>query len=59
MKDGDSVTEHLNAFNTMVSDILFADIKFLYEGMCISLLCSLPDLWDSMVDRIGSNAIVL
>ena len=27
MKDGDSVTEHLNAFNTMVSHLSFVDIK--------------------------------
>ena len=28
MKDGDSVTEHLNVFNTMASQLLFVDIKF-------------------------------
>ena len=27
MKDGDSVTEHLNAFNTMVSQLSSVDIK--------------------------------
>ncbi len=27
MKDGDSVTEHLNAFNTVVSQLLSVDIK--------------------------------
>ena len=28
MKDGDSVIQHLNAFNTVVSQLLFVDIKF-------------------------------
>ena len=59
MKDGDSVTEHMNAFNTMVSQLLFVDIKISDEDKCISLLCSLLDLWDSVVIAIGSNAIAL
>ena len=49
MKDGDSVTEHLNAFNTVVGQLASVDIKILDEDKCISLLCSLPDLWDSLV----------
>ena len=40
MKDGDSVTEHLNAFNNVVSQLAFVDIKILDEDKCISLLCS-------------------
>ena len=59
MKDGDSVTEHLNAFNTVVSQLLSVDIKISDEGKCISLLCSLPDSWDSLVIAIGSNATAL
>eukprot|EP00253_Pinus_taeda_P018118 PITA_18118 len=30
-----------------------------YEDKCISLLCSLPDSWDSLVIAIGSNATTL
>ena len=59
MKDGDSVTEHLNAFNTVVSQLLSVDIKILDEDKYISLLCSLPDSWDSLVIAIGSNATTL
>ena len=59
MKDEDSVTEHLNAFNIVVSQLLSVDIKISYEDKCISLLCSLPDSWDSLVISIGSNATTL
>ena len=59
MKDGDSVTEHLNAFNTVVSQMSYVDIKILDEDKCISLLCSLPDLWDSLVIAIGSYTSTL
>jgi len=59
MKDGDSMTEHLNTFNTMVSQLASVDIKISEEYKCISLLCSLLDLWDSLVIAIGSNATTL
>eukprot|EP00253_Pinus_taeda_P035348 PITA_35348 len=59
MKDGDSVTKHLNAFNTAVSQLASVDIKISDEDKCISLLCSLPDSWDSLVIAIGSNATTL
>eukprot|EP00253_Pinus_taeda_P021042 PITA_21042 len=59
MKDGDSVIEHLNAFNTVVSQLASVHIKISYEDKCISLLCSLPESWDSLVIAIGSNATAL
>eukprot|EP00253_Pinus_taeda_P011624 PITA_11624 len=59
MKDGDSVTEHLNTFNTVVSQLASVDIKISDEDKCISLLCSLPDSWDSLVITIGGNATAL
>jgi hypothetical protein len=59
MKDGDSVAEHLNAFNTVVSQLVSVEIKILDEDKCISLLCSLPDSCDSLVVAIGSNTTAL
>jgi hypothetical protein len=59
MRDGDSVTKHLNSFNTVVSQFLYVELKFLDENKCISLLFSLLDSWDSLVVAIGSNTTTL
>ena len=59
MKDGDSVIENLNVFNTVVSQLLSIYIKISDEDKYINLLCSLPNLWDSFVIAIGSNTISL
>jgi hypothetical protein len=55
MEDGDSVTEHLNAFNTLVSQLGFVNITIAEEDKCITLLCSLLDSWDNLVVAIGST----
>ena len=55
MRYGDSVAENLNAFNIVVSQLVSIEIKILDEDKCISLFCSLPDSWDSLVVCIGSN----
>jgi hypothetical protein len=59
MRDGDSMAEHLNAFNTMVSQLVSVGIKISDEDKCISLLCSLSGSWDSLVVAIGSNTTAL
>eukprot|EP00253_Pinus_taeda_P033139 PITA_33139 len=59
MEDGDSVIEHLNAFNTVVSQLSPVDFKISDEDKCISFLCSLPDSWGSLVIATGSNATTL
>ena len=59
MRDEDSVAENLNAFNTMVSQLVSIEIKISDEDKCIILLCSLLDFWDSLVVAIGSNTTAL
>jgi hypothetical protein len=55
MEDGDSVTKHLNAFNTLVSQLGSVNITIAEEDKCITLLCYLPDSWDNLVVAIGST----
>jgi hypothetical protein len=59
MRDGDLVVDYLNAFNTMVSQLVFVEIKISDEYKCISLQCSLQDSWDSLVVAISSNTTAL
>jgi hypothetical protein len=59
MRDGDTVTKHLNTFNNVVSRLLSVEIKISDEDKCIGLLFSLPNSWDSLVVAIGSNTTTL
>lgn len=43
MSDGDSIIEHMDAFNTIISMLLSIDIKTIEEEKCISLLFSFLD----------------
>jgi len=53
--DEDSMKEHLNAFNIVVSQILYIDINILDEDKCISLVRSLSDSCISLVVAIDNN----
>jgi hypothetical protein len=55
MEGGDYVTEHLNAFNTLVDQLVFVDINHVEEDTCITLLCYFPDSWDNLFVEIGST----
>jgi hypothetical protein len=59
MRYGDSVAEHLNAFNIVVTRLVSVEIKISNENNCISLLFSLPDSWNSLVVATGSNTTSL
>jgi hypothetical protein len=48
------VTEHVNAFDTLVSLLVFVNITIAEKDKCITLLCSLSDSWDNLVVEIGS-----
>jgi hypothetical protein len=55
MEDGYSMTEHLNSFNNLVSQLVYVNITIAEEDKCITLLCSLLDSWDNLVVAIGST----
>jgi hypothetical protein len=55
MEDGDSMIEHINSFNTLVSQLVSINIMIAEEDKCITLLCSLPKYWDNIVVAIGST----
>jgi hypothetical protein len=59
MSDESLITKHLNAFNTLISQLLFMDIKNTEEEKCISLLCYFLDSRDSLVMATGSNSTTL
>ena len=56
MDENDTVTEHLNVYNTMVSQVTSVGIKMAEEDKCITLLCSLPDSWDNLIVAIGRSS---
>ena len=43
MDENDTVTKHLDVYNTLVSQITSIGIKMAEEDKCITLLCSLRD----------------
>jgi hypothetical protein len=56
MEDGDSVTKHLNAFNTLVSQLVSVNIMIAEEDKYITFLFSFPpNFWDNLVVAIGST----
>jgi hypothetical protein len=55
MEEGDSVTEHLNYFNTLVSKLVSINIMIAKEDKCITLLCSFPYSWDDLFVAVGST----
>jgi hypothetical protein len=55
IEDEDSVTEHINAFNTLVSQLVSINIMIAEEDTCITFLCYFLDSWDNLFVAIGST----
>jgi hypothetical protein len=49
------MTENINAFNTMVSQLVSVDIKLAEEDKSITLLCTFLDSSHNLVVAIGST----
>ena len=56
MKEGTSITDHLNVFNTLMVQLESIDVKFETEDKAITLLCSLPESWDHFVTSISLSS---
>eukprot|EP00253_Pinus_taeda_P008927 PITA_08927 len=53
MKEGTSIADHLNAFNTLLVQLQSIEVKIPFEDKAITLLCSLPESWDHFVTSIS------
>ncbi|VFQ99320.1 unnamed protein product [Cuscuta campestris] len=56
MKNGTSITEHINKLNSILARLLSVGIKFDDEVQALLLLSSLPDSWSGTVTAVTSSA---
>ncbi|VFQ95516.1 unnamed protein product [Cuscuta campestris] len=56
MKNGTSVTEHINKLNSILARLLSVGIKFDDKVQALLLLSSLPDTWSVTVTAVTSSA---
>ncbi|MCO5548377.1 hypothetical protein L7F22_001834 [Adiantum nelumboides] len=55
MKEGSSVSSHLNEFNALYSQLTSKGLNFDDEMKAIFLLCSLPASWDTFNKAISNS----
>ena len=55
MGEGNSVTDHINEFNTILAQLESVQIKFKDEVNALILLSSLPDSWVAIVTVVSSS----
>ena len=56
MLEGGSVSDHLNEFNTLTSQLSSVNVNFDDEVRDLLILCSLPEIWNSLV-MVVSNSV--
>ena len=57
MKDIDSVTSHLNDFDTVWSQLHAQKMTMDDELKCVFLLCTLPSSWDTFCTVVSISAL--
>ena len=55
MSETGSISDHINEFNMIVSQLNYVDINFKDEIKALILMSSLPESWDTIVAAIGSS----
>ena len=57
MKEGTKISNHLNAFNTLVCQLSSMEDIIKSEDKVILILCSLPELWEHFLTSINFSFI--
>ena len=56
MLEGGFVADHFNEFNTLTSQLCYAQVNFEDEVRALLILCSFPKIWSNLV-MVVSNSI--
>ena len=56
MVEGGVVAEHLNEFNTVMSQLSSVNVQFEDEIWALLVLSSLPDSWNGMVTSLSNSS---
>ena len=55
MVEGGSVTDHINEFNTVTSQLTSVNVNFDDEVRALLILCSLPESWNGLVMAVSNS----
>ena len=55
MSEGGSVADHLNEFNTLMSQLIYVKVNFVDEVRALLILCSFPESRNSLVMAVSNS----